>query len=65
MIVCVTASKVEITCALAWNSRCEVIRLTSSAIRSTLDDSSAPEEMIPKLEVPASPRNAVPDEKVS
>src|SRR5690606_26086418 len=47
MTVWVTASAVEITCALAWKFRWAVIILTSCAVRSTLDDSSAPDWTLP------------------
>src|SRR5690606_14563745 len=61
MTVWVTASAVEMTCALAWKFRWAVIILTSCAVRSTLDDSSAPDWTLPKDAVPASPSSASPD----
>ena len=65
MMVWVTVSMVEITCALAWNSRCAVIMLTSCSVRSTLEASSAPAWIRPKFDSVASPRWATPELKVS
>src|SRR5690606_24603806 len=65
MIACVTWSAVEITCAFAWKLRCAVIMLTSCFVRSTFDDSSAPDWISPKLAVPGAPRTASPDMNVS
>jgi hypothetical protein len=65
MIVCVTWSAVEIICAFAWKLRCAVIMLTSCAVRSTFEDSSAPAWIRPKLLVPAEPRTGSPDVNVS
>ena len=61
MIVWVTWSAVEIICAFAWKLRCAVIMLTSSAVRSTFDSSSAPACRLPRLPEPGSPTIGVPD----
>ena len=65
MIVWVIWSIVEITWALAWKLRWAVIMLTSSSVRLTLADSSAPAWIRPRLEEPASPRTGSPDANVS
>ncbi len=65
MMVCVIWSVVEITCALAWKSRCAVIMFTSCAVMSTLELSRAPDCIVPNPEAPPTPRTGWPDENVS
>src|SRR3569832_1654811 len=45
----ITASWVLMVCALAWYTRCAVIMLTSSAVRSTLESSTADDCNTPRL----------------
>ena len=65
MIVCVIESGVEIICAFAWKLRCAVIMLTSCAVMSTFDASSAPAWIRPKPELPAGRGSPGPSANVS
>ena len=64
MIVWVIWSDVWIICAFAWKLRCAVIMLTSCAVMSTFEDSSAPDCTRPKPELPAWPFSGWPEANV-
>src|SRR5512140_7173 len=63
--VFITWSCVLMVCALAWYTRCAVIMLTSSRVRSTLDSSSAPDCSTPKPLEFAVPGMGCPEAMVS
>src|SRR2546428_778476 len=63
--VCSTWSWVLMVCALAWYTRCAVIMLTSSAVRSTLDSSIAEDCSVPRLPEFGVPTKGAPESEVS